>query len=142
MLPAVRVSRPLMSRHPPHADRIAARLAWALALTLALLGAQAHAQAHLLGHAADALQHRALLPGDAGGTAPAPHDGGDHASACLDCLALLGIDMPLGGGGAAPGHAAASFRQPAGERLPSPDALLPRPRCRAPPGFLPFAHFA
>ncbi|ENO88254.1 hypothetical protein [Thauera linaloolentis] len=143
MFAAARVSRLLVLRRLPRAGRIAARLAWALALALALLGVQALAQAHLLGHATDALQDRATMSdktGDAGQDPRGSDD--DHASACLECLALIGIDMPLGGSAAVAGHAAASLRQPAAALLPSPDALLPRPRCRAPPGCPPFALLA
>lgn len=108
-------------------------------MALALLAVQTAAQMHLIGHAAD-------IPRGAAGTGQAamaglPDDdtGGDHAAAaCLECLALSGIDLPLGAAPTvkAPGAAA---RQPLHtDTPPSPDGPLPRPRCRAPPGLFLF----
>jgi len=128
------------------AGRGAARLTWALALILILLVVQAQAQAHLLGHAGallrgDGLSGQPIQPGSAGKNED--HGGDGHAaSACLECLALSGIDMPLGGSAAAPAHGAAALQPPGADTLPAPDAPRLRPRCRAPPTLPSFAHFA
>lgn len=103
-----------------------ARLMWALALALALLAVQGEARIHLVGHAGELLQ---------GGSATdlAEGDGEHLAGACLECLALTGVDMPLSGLSPARTHHATLLRPPAAAALPAPDAPPLRPRCRAPP---------
>ncbi|MCV2217248.1 hypothetical protein [Thauera sp. Sel9] len=118
-----------------------ARLTWALALALALLAVQGEARIHLIGHAGELLQggNAGSMPGTSG---EAESDGEHVAGACLECLALSGIDMPLGGPSPARTHHAAMLRPPEAAALPVPDASPLRPRCRAPPTSSPSALLA
>ena len=107
---------------------IVARVLWALILALALFAVQTQAQAHLVGHAGEML--RGESASSAAGQTEHDHD---HIAACLDCLALTGVDLPLGGHSPADLRQTAALPLPDAAPLPSPDAPPPRPRCRAPP---------
>lgn len=100
-----------------------------LLLALALVLTQAGALAHVVGHLAD-------VP-----AAPASHDDSlrndegpaDLFAVCAECLALSGIDLPLGDSGQHAAFSAARFATPACATTAPPPAVVLRPRCRAPP---------
>ena len=118
-----------------------ARLLWSLALALALLAVQGQAQLHLIGHAGESLQ------GEGASKAPATFDqtesDGEHlAAACLECLALAGVDTPLGNPAAGRCHPPTALRSAQTASIPAPGAPPLQPRCRAPPASPLFAPLA
>lgn len=100
-----------------------------LLLALTLVVAQGGAMSHAIGHLADA-----AAPRQGQDTSLSDDDGpADLLGVCVECLALGGIDLPLGDNR---GHApfAASHFAPLAARAATPvrTAAL-RPQCRAPP---------
>ncbi|THF65114.1 hypothetical protein [Pseudothauera rhizosphaerae] len=97
-----------------------------LVLALVLAAAQIGALGHYIGHFADVLA-------DISHVQDHPDDEDQADGVCAECLALVGIDLPLDDGG---GRAvlAAGRLTPPDHRVPPPlrAAALP-PRCRAPP---------
>lgn len=98
-------------------------------LALVLVLAQTGALTHLLGHAAEVPQARSASTRIASDDrAPV-----DAFGVCLQCLALGGLDLPLGATSAAldPGRPGVAH---ATHALPLPPSSAPAlPRCRAPP---------
>ena len=106
-----------------------ARVLPMLALALVLVLGQAALQVHLIGHAAAAQPAQSIptpqADGDSGGTEPPAY--------CLECLAIGGLDLPLGGVEHVPPAVFQGADQPAAVQAVAGLLTPLPPRCRAPP---------
>lgn len=99
-------------------------------LALALVVAQGGAFTHLIGHVADAPHAQSAGYVDTLGD---DHSPADAFGLCLQCLALGGLDLPLGEQGGRVFAAASHHAQPGWLPSAAPAERAPPPRCRAPP---------
>lgn len=99
-------------------------------LALALVLAQVGALSHLIGHVADAPHAQAAGYTDTLGDDQSP---ADALGLCLQCLALGGLDLPLGDHGGRVFAATSHHAQPGWQPSAAPAERAPPPRCRAPP---------